>query len=136
LSRQASGIFRKHCVYESEDSIRTFYLAAPDRGPPGRCFILLGTPATARAFTFTTIDVPGATSTEASGINPRGQIVGHFLDASGADHGFSLLRLTTLITIDVPGATSTEASGINPEGQIVGDYTDAAGTLHGFVAVP
>ncbi len=88
----------------------------------GAVLILVGTPATARAYTFITIDVPGATSTEASGINPRGQIVGHFLDASGADHGFMLLRRTTFITIDVPGATSTEASGINPEAQIVGNF--------------
>jgi probable HAF family extracellular repeat protein len=75
----------------------------------GAVLILLGTPATAHAFTFTTIDVPGATSTEASGINARGQIVGHFLDASGAEHGFALVRGPTFITIDVPGATSTQA---------------------------
>jgi hypothetical protein len=88
------------------------------------------------AFTFITIDVPGATSTEASGINEPSQIVGDYLDAGGAEHGFALVRGPTFITIDVPGATSTEASGINARGQIVGNYTDAAGTLHGFAAVP
>jgi uncharacterized membrane protein len=102
----------------------------------GAVLILVGTPATARAFVFITIDVPGATSTEAFGINPRGQIVGHNVDASGADHGFVLLQGAMFITIDVPGATSTEAFGINAEGQIVGSYTDTAGTLHGFVALP
>jgi len=80
--------------------------------------------------------VPGATSTEASGINPEGQIVGNYTDAAGTVHGFLLSRGTTFITIDVPGATSTEASGINPRGWIVGNYTDAAGSLHGFVAFP
>ena len=102
----------------------------------GAVLILVANPVTARAFTFTTIDVPGATSTEASGINERSWVVGHYLDASGAQHGFALLPGPTFITIDVPGATSTEVSGINAEGQIVGNYTDAAGTLHGFVAVP
>ena len=41
------------------------------------------------AFTFITIDVPGATSTEASGINARGQIVGNYTDAAGTLHGFA-----------------------------------------------
>ena len=36
---------------------------------------------------FTTIDPPGATFTEAIGINPRGQIVGNYI-ASGVTHGF------------------------------------------------
>jgi hypothetical protein len=102
----------------------------------GAVLILVGTPATASAFTFFTIDVPGATSTEAAAINPEGQIVGNYADAAGILHGFVLLRGTTFITIDVPGATSTEASGINPRGWIVGNYTDAAGSLHGFIAFP
>jgi hypothetical protein len=54
----------------------------------GAVLILVGTPATARAFTFTTVDVPGATSTEASGINPEGQIVGNYTDAASTLHGF------------------------------------------------
>src|SRR5215471_7390242 len=36
---------------------------------------------------FTTINVPGATSTYAYGINDSGQIVGYFVDALGS-HGF------------------------------------------------
>ena len=41
--------------------------------------ILLRAPAAAQdvSYTFTTIDVPGATSTLASGINDAGQIVGY-----------------------------------------------------------
>ena len=54
----------------------------------GAVLILVGTPATALAFNFITIDVPGATSTEASGINPEGQIVGNYTDAAGTLHGF------------------------------------------------
>ena len=38
---------------------------------------------------FATIDVPGSTSTQALGINGRGEIVGRYDDASG-EHGFLL----------------------------------------------
>ena len=40
---------------------------------------------------FTPIDVPGATLTFASGINPRGDIVGLYSDATGT-HGFLLSK--------------------------------------------
>ncbi len=38
---------------------------------------------------FTQIDVPGASRTQASGINDRGEIVGFFRDST-ANHGFLL----------------------------------------------
>ena len=41
----------------------------------------------AASFTFTPIDVPGASDTRAVGINPSGQIVG-FYDGSTGQHGF------------------------------------------------
>jgi len=41
--------------------------------------------------TFTTIDFPGATFTNALGINPRGDIVGQYISA-GVSHGFLLSR--------------------------------------------
>jgi hypothetical protein len=48
--------------------------------------------AGALALTFTTIDasdfVPGATLTEADGINASGQIVGAYDDSSGTRHGY------------------------------------------------
>jgi uncharacterized membrane protein len=84
----------------------------------------------ARQQGFTAIDVPGATSTFATGINPRGDIVGGYGDASGG-HGF-LLSNGTFTTIDVPGAISTFARGINSRGDIVGTYRDASGG-HGFL---
>src|SRR5262245_2109304 len=37
---------------------------------------------------YTTIDVPGAQATFATGINDSGQIVGWYLDAGGGQHGF------------------------------------------------
>ena len=39
-------------------------------------------PAAALALTFTTIDVPGASYTAASGINSAGQIVGVYTDSA------------------------------------------------------
>src|SRR5262249_22268165 len=81
--------------------------------------------------TFTTIDVPGASFTEAHGINDAGQIVGSFTDG---DHGF-LKDAATFTTIDAPGAILTGALGINDAGQIVGLFDDATGR-HGFVATP
>jgi hypothetical protein len=57
---------------------------------------------------FTTIDVPGATSTSAVGINPNGEIVGQFIDGGGNEHGF-LLSLGRFTTIDFPGAIATAA---------------------------
>jgi probable HAF family extracellular repeat protein len=70
--------------------------------------------------TFTTIDVPGATYTQASGINNAGQIVGGFFDSNGISHGFLKVG-GTFRTIDAPGATlafasGTIATGINDAG--------------------
>ena len=96
--------------------------------------VLLSTLVAAQdvSYTFTTIDVPGATLTEAYGINAAGQIVGRFSDATGERHGF-LKDGATFTTIAVPGATLTEAYGINAAGQIVGTFDDAAGVRHGFL---
>jgi len=94
--------------------------------------LALSAPAGGLAFTFTTIDVPGASNTQPFGINNARQIVGVFVDATGT-HGF-LKDGASFTTIDVPGAFRTQASGINNAGQIVGlffDVTDDTGA-HGF----
>jgi probable HAF family extracellular repeat protein len=70
--------------------------------------------------TYTQIDVPGAVSTLATGINAAGDIVGAYDDASGVSHGF-LLSGGVYTTIDYPGAAYTSVTGINDVGQIVGD---------------
>ena len=69
--------------------------------------------------TFTTIDFPGAASTQPWGINTRDDIVGLFVNADKVTHGF-LLSGGEYSTIDFPDATSTETSAINPRGDIVG----------------
>jgi len=85
--------------------------------------------------TFTTIDVPGALFTSASGINNDGQVVGFYItdDEEGESHGF-LLDEGTFTTIDVPDGESTIAWGINDRLQIVGFYADTFLLRHSFVA--
>jgi hypothetical protein len=88
-----------------------------------------------RAFDFTTIDVPGALSTSAGGINARGDIVGSYVDANHHSHGY-LLRDGQFTTIDFPGSAFTEAWGIGPEGEVVGEYSFAGAPgvdLHGYL---
>jgi probable HAF family extracellular repeat protein len=63
-------------------------------------------------YTFTSINVPGSTSTNAFGINNTGQIVGAYTDSTGT-HGF----------LDTNGVFTTlpfVPTGINNVGQIVG----------------
>jgi uncharacterized membrane protein len=81
---------------------------------------------------FVTIDFPGASFTEASAINPAGEIVGTFLGLTG-EHGF-LLNKDVFTTIDDPVGFATSLLGINPEGDIVGSYNQgpSPGT-HGFL---
>jgi uncharacterized membrane protein len=87
------------------------------------------------AFDFTAIDVPNAVFTSATGINPRGDIVGTYVDASQRSHGY-VLRDGAFTTIDFPGAAGTDARGIGPSGEIVGNYWFAgepAVNIHGYL---
>lgn len=78
---------------------------------------------------FTTIDFPGALSTDALDINNGGQIVGVYLDQGGREHGFEL-SAGTFTTIEPPGAHAA-ASGINNLGDIVGSISPE-GDAQGF----
>src|SRR2546426_462831 len=78
---------------------------------------------------FTTINLPGACSTNVFGINDTGHMVGMYSDCSGHSHGF-VQTGTSVTNIDVPGASRIEARGINNAGQIVGLYQDSTGS-HG-----
>ena len=76
------------------------------------------------------LDAPGATLTNAWGIDGS-QIVGYYTDGiSGHDHGF-LYEAGIWTTLDVPGAYRTEPQGIDG-GRIVGEYRDGVG-VHGFL---
>src|SRR2546426_631556 len=85
--------------------------------------------------TFTPIDFPGATSTQAWGINLSGDIIGFYVSADKATHGFLKSR-GEFNSIDFPGASYTEANGISPRGDVIGDYAatlTGSGPHHGFV---
>jgi len=84
-----------------------------------------GQDTSADSYSFTTVDVPGATNTNATGINNRGQIVGFYHDASG-DHGFVLSSdRRTFTTIDNPaGIGVTSLQGINDDGYVIGVFTN------------
>ena len=86
----------------------------------------------ADSFVFTSVNVPGSTSTVAAGINTGGQVVGYYTDSGGNQHGF-LDTGGTFTSIDAPGATSTYAFAINSSGQIAGEYVDATGATYAFV---
>jgi hypothetical protein len=89
---------------------------------------------------FTKIDVPGAAGrTEPFGINPQGDIVGHYfavLNNNIVVRGFLLSKGTfTNIDVNLSGAApgSTIPNGINSQGDIVGSYFDGSGNVHGFL---
>src|SRR5262245_36031183 len=87
-------------------------------------------PVSAQVSDFTTIDVPGASSTLPRGINSRGDIVG-FYGVGGAFHAF-LFHEGTFTDIDVPGAAFTRPRSINPQGDVVGFYGTGS-VSHGFL---
>ena len=85
---------------------------------------------------FTTLDVPDAFLTSATGINDNGDIVGVYIDDEDFNlHGFVLSK-GVYTTLDVPGALWTDVYSINSKGEIVGAYFDAVGDAHGFVGTP
>jgi len=92
-------------------------------------FLLGGGRGIFAAGVYTTLDVPGAESTQAYGIDGS-DLVGVFQDTSLNKHGF-LYDGTTWTTLDAPGATSTAAYDIDGS-NIVGAFSDASGG-HGFL---
>lgn len=104
------------------------------RGPLVLSVLLVTAPSPVFAlpYTFTLLDVPGATDTLALGLNDRRQIVGDFSDTSG--HGF-VYTGGTFTPLNAPGAGQTDAFGINQAGRIVGRSIDLGG-FHGFLDRP
>jgi len=92
--------------------------------------------------------VPGAVSTQATGINGLGQIVGTAIFPVRSYHPFrpgkhvgfivssgSLIDLNTLVPAN-SGFTITDAVGINNSGQILCDATNASGYEHAILLSP
>src|SRR5258708_2775411 len=78
---------------------------------------------------FSVIDFPGAASTQAWGINSRGDIVGFYVAADKTSHGF-LMNGGHYTAIDFPGAAVTLVNGINSRGDLVGEYGLTATSPH------
>ncbi len=77
--------------------------------------------------------LPGGDSSQATGINDRGQVVGYSSTASGSTHAFLFEHgvMTDLGTL--PGGNSSQATGINDRGQVVGYSSTASGSPHAFL---
>jgi probable HAF family extracellular repeat protein len=74
----------------------------------------------------TTLDFPGASQTQALGINESGTVVGFWdlLDADGfeiAEHGFTW-KNGAFTEVNFPGAADTFLAGINARGDLVGGW--------------
>ena len=95
---------------------------------------------TVRGGVFTPFDPPGSTFTTANFINPRGDIVGAYVDAGGVSHGF-VLNGGSYTMVDYPGAAGTTLSSINPSGEMSGatcsdpacGVTGATNVTHSFL---
>jgi len=75
-------------------------------------------------FTYETIDFPGATLTQVTGINAQGDLVGLYT-LGGTQSGF-LLSNGEFETINAPApAYYTSAWGLSADGQVVGAYRSA-----------
>jgi len=77
---------------------------------------------------------PGASETDASGVNNSGVIAGNYFDNSGREHGF--IRSAdgnNYETITYPGAAQTVLFGINNAGEVLGAESDGSSTTHSFI---
>ncbi len=79
----------------------------------------------APAYTYVTLDVPGAVQTQAYGIDDAGRVVGAWLDGAGTWRGFRYAA-GAYTTIEAPGAAYTDAFGITNSGAIVGTASPVA----------
>lgn len=91
-----------------------------------------------RSGRFITLAYPGASMTQAFGVNDSDEVVGSYTTGSGnsaVTHGF-VWRGGTFATVDIPGASASTINGINDENDLVGFYTDAKGNTDGLLALP
>src|SRR6266513_1504985 len=96
--------------------------------------------------TITTFDAPGAGTGPGQGtlpfaINPAGTVLGYYIDAGDASHGFLRALDGTITTFDAPNAGTGPGQGtivfavdcLNPAGAITATSLDANNVNHGFV---
>src|SRR5882724_6091365 len=79
---------------------------------------------------FTQVDYPGASLTQAWGINSRGDIIGIYTGADKNNHGFLLNGGGHLTAINYPGAAVTLLNAVTPQGEIVGEFGETPTSPH------
>ena len=86
---------------------------------------------------YTEYSYPDSSETEALAINRDDEIVGSYVDATRATHGFILrdpISHPRWQSFDAPkSAGFTRLTGINDDARLVGSYRDASGVTHGLV---
>ena len=89
---------------------------------------------------FRTLAVPGASMTQAFGVNDSDEVVGAYTVGSGDNaqmHGFTWRPGHGFSTVDDPhGVGTTTINGVNDAGELVGFYVDGAGHTDGMIALP
>ena len=84
------------------------------------------------------LEFPGATATQAFGVNDGDEVVGDYTDGTGnsaTTHGFAWAPGFGFETVDDPqGIGATTINGVNDRGSLVGFYTDSNGNTDGLVA--
>ena len=87
-----------------------------------------------------TLAAPGASMTQALGVNDLREVVGVYTVGTGSSavmHGFTWTPFRGFRTVDDPqGTGTTTINGVNDNGDLVGFYVDSAGSTDGFAAVP
>jgi hypothetical protein len=85
-----------------------------------------------------TLAVPGASMTQAFGVNDKDEVVGAYTTGTASNavtHGFTW-QSGKFTTVSYPVSSGTTINGVNDEADIVGFYTDAKGNTNGFVGLP
>lgn len=86
---------------------------------------------------FITLAVPGASMTQAFGVNDSREVVGSYTTGTGSSaktFGFTWTHRTGFMTVTDPkGMGTTTINGVNDAGDLVGFYTDAAGNTDGLL---
>jgi PEP-CTERM motif-containing protein len=83
---------------------------------------------------FTTVNFPGAASSQVTGINAAGDVSGIYVDAAGDNHGFTRIG-GTFTTVDNPASTVfNQALGINNSDETVGYYAPTVDGTPGDIA--
>jgi probable HAF family extracellular repeat protein len=80
---------------------------------------------------YTTLNVPGAADTFATGINTGGSISFYWVNSSSGVYESSVLTGKTYKTVNVPGAADSFALDLDKAGDVTYEWEDSNGAIHG-----